>query len=186
MTTKDNYILHMHRIPYGKGGRGLWGEEFTGQDATKKRPVLFLQHGLEASSSCWVTNLPNEAFGFLAADAGFDVWMGNMRGNLYSIGHTSLNPNKDKKYWQFRCSSPLRPTFCSWDEMAENDLEAMVDLVLARTNTTQLYYAGHSQGTLTMFSKLASDADFNHKASPRSLPDTHRSENTLRWRRSRR
>ena len=49
--TDDGYILTMHRIPYGKGQQ------------PGSRPVVFMQHGLECSSSNWVTNLPTESAG---------------------------------------------------------------------------------------------------------------------------
>lgn len=51
--TADGYILDMHRIPWSKHG---------GNDG-KPKPVVFMQHGLECSSSNWVVNLPNESAG---------------------------------------------------------------------------------------------------------------------------
>lgn len=37
------------------------------------------------------------------ADAGFDVWLGNARGNTYSRRHVKYDPDKDKKaFWDFR------------------------------------------------------------------------------------
>ncbi|KAK6042194.1 hypothetical protein COOONC_20302 [Cooperia oncophora] len=110
-----------------------------------------MQHGLECSSSNWITNLPDESAGFLFADAGFDVWLGNMRGNTYSTKHVSLSPKHDK-FWEW-----------TWDEMAKYDLESMIDLALNTTGQQYLYYMGHSQGTLTMFSKLSTDPAFSSK-----------------------
>ncbi|KAK0415632.1 hypothetical protein QR680_012036 [Steinernema hermaphroditum] len=140
--TKDGYLLQLHRIPFGKNDY---------KKPPSKKPVVFLQHGLLASSADWVTNLPNQSAAFLLADAGFDVWMGNVRGNCYSTGHRKYS-RKDKEYWQF-----------TWDDMAKYDLDAMITAVLNITKRSDLYYIGHSQGTVTMFGKLASDPAFSSK-----------------------
>jgi len=77
------------------------------------------------------------------ADAGFDVWLGNNRGNFYSTGHTSY-PIDSEQFWAF-----------SFDEMAAIDLPNMVDYVLQQTNYSSLGYAGHSEGTIQMFAALS-------------------------------
>ena len=82
VTTQDGYILTMHRIPNNTG-----------------RPVL-LQHGIEDCSIQWVINSPDNAPAFKLARAGFDVWMGNNRGNRFSEGHVKWTV-EDKEYWDF-------------------------------------------------------------------------------------
>ena len=49
--------------------------------------------------------------------------------------------------------------------MSKHDLEAMVNHTLKVTESEQLYYVGHSQGTTIMFGKLAMKPDFANRVS---------------------
>jgi lysosomal acid lipase/cholesteryl ester hydrolase len=120
--TKDGYIITMHRIA-----------------KPNSKKLILLQHGLMDSSSTWVINFANQSLGFILADNDYDVWLGNMRGNRYGLTHIKYNTSQDE-FWDF-----------SFDEMSEYDLTAMIDYVLDKTGQSNLFYVGHSQGTLIKF-----------------------------------
>jgi lysosomal acid lipase/cholesteryl ester hydrolase len=125
IATEDGYILTLHRIPGPKSG------ERGGQ------PV-FLQHGLLSSSTDWVV-AGNASLAFMLADAVYDVWLGNARGNTYSKAHMNLSISS-AQYWNF-----------TWHEMGVYDLPAALYFVSNTTNKPgEIIYVGHSMGT-TMF-----------------------------------
>lgn len=132
--------MKLHRIPYGKRS-GPGGN----------KPVAYLQHGLLCSSTDWVIAGPERAMGFILADAGYDVWMGNYRGNTHSRKHEYLSPN-GKEFWAF-----------SWHEMGQYDLPTMIDFVLSRTGQSKVHYIGHSQGTTAFFIMGAIRPEYNNK-----------------------
>lgn len=85
------------------------------------RPVVLLGHGLLDSAAGFLVNGPGASLGFLLADAGYDVWLTNWRGNTLSRNHTTLSPT-DARYWAF-----------SYDEMARYDLPTILEYVLNAT-----------------------------------------------------
>ncbi|XP_037319553.1 gastric triacylglycerol lipase isoform X1 [Pungitius pungitius] len=133
--TEDGYILTVNRIP---GGRPR------AAGPTGQKPAVLLQHGLLAAGSNWITNLPDSSLGFVLADAGYDVWIGNSRGNTWSRKHRTLRPNQEE-FWRF-----------SYDEMALLDLPAVVNHILKETGQNQISYIGHSQGTTIAFIAFSS------------------------------
>jgi pimeloyl-ACP methyl ester carboxylesterase len=117
-----------------------------------KHPVL-LVHGISLSSTCWVVNGPDESLGFILADAGYDVWMHNTRGNTFSRGHKSLK-DTDSAFWDF-----------SMDAMALMDLPAVIDYILSTTGAPKLSIVSHSQGSTLTFMLLSSLPAYNDKIS---------------------
>ena len=123
VTTDDGYINGLHRIVPEKQGA----------------PAILLQHGIEDCAIEWVINSPDMAPAFLLARAGYDVWMGNNRGTIYSQGHVNLNAS-DSAYWDF-----------DFEEMGLHDVPAFVDFITAKTGHAKVTYVGHSEGTTQMF-----------------------------------
>ena len=65
-------------------------------------PAVMLQHGLMASSDTWIANKDELAPAFRLAREGFDVWLGNNRGNKFSRHHRSINPDRNpSKFFDF-------------------------------------------------------------------------------------
>ncbi|XP_059612669.1 lipase 3-like [Phlebotomus argentipes] len=142
--TADGYLLTMHRIPHGRA---------EGSGPAPGKPVAFLQHGLLGSSADWVVIGPERALAYLLADADYDVWLGNVRGNTYSRAHKTLDPDREpdrEEFWNF-----------SWHEIGVFDLPAMIDYTLGQTNQNKLSYVGHSQGTTTLFVMLSLCPEYN-------------------------
>ena len=95
-----------------------------------RRPPVLLQHGLLDCSASWVVNGASRSFGFLLAEAGFDVWMGNARGNTFSRNHTTL-PTSSEEFWAF-----------TWDDHAAHDIPGTVRYVLELSGAPSLGYIG--------------------------------------------
>ncbi|KAL0480564.1 lysosomal acid lipase [Acrasis kona] len=129
VTTTDGYILSIQRIPSGRKSSNVY-----------KKPAVLLQHGLVDCSNTWANNPYNESLAFILADQGYDVWLGNVRGNRYSDKHTKLD-RKSQEYWKF-----------SYDEMSLDDLPSTIEFILKETGHPQLEaYIGHSQGSVMGF-----------------------------------
>nr|KAJ3421547.1 hypothetical protein HK105_003158 [Polyrhizophydium stewartii] len=180
VTTKDGYILALHRIPgsraeheeqsaalkqrarrAGLGGAGVGRRRSSGIDsgadaaspaARGNKPVALLWHGFLMCSEVWVcTPDPTGSLAFTLADAGYDVWMGNTRGNKYSCKHQRLRPT-DTEFWDF-----------SIDQLALCDLPDAVEYILRVTGAPSLSYIGFSQGTAQGFSALSLSPNLNRQ-----------------------
>lgn len=166
MTTEDGYILELHRISGGPKS-----------PPRKGKRVCFLMHGLVFSSITFVFSGPDHALGwhlkllnlisvkfnthfslsaYRLADEGYDVWLGNCRGSIYSVNHTKFKPfgslKNQKKFWNY-----------TLHEIGDYDLPASIDYVLNHTEQQKLHYLGHSQGCTTFFIMMSERPEMGEK-----------------------
>ena len=129
VTTEDGYILMLHRIRANTS---------TSENATQ--PVVLLQHGIEDCSIQWVINDADKAPAFMLSRAGFDVWLGNNRGNTYGLRHVNLTKSQ-KEFWDF-----------DFEQMGLYDVPAFLETIFNTTGAKKVdAYIGHSQGTTQFF-----------------------------------
>ncbi|XP_034230755.1 lipase 1-like isoform X2 [Thrips palmi] len=133
VVTEDGYILTMDRIP-----------------RPGSVPVLMVPPLFSAAVTYLVLG-PGYAQALLLYDAGFDVWMTNLRGSVSSSRHERLS-TADPRYWQY-----------SYHEHGVYDVTASVDTVLSRTGFKQLLYVGFSMGSASFLIMTSSRPEYNDK-----------------------
>ena len=130
VTTEDGHILQVFRI------------QAQGTQIVSGKPVVFLQHGMMDSADDWVINTQSNSLGLVLADRGYDVWLGNSRGNKYSLATTKKMTSKE--FWAY-----------SFQQMGLYDVPGNIRYVLGKTGQETLDWIGHSQGTAQMFVALS-------------------------------
>ncbi|KAK4152357.1 Alpha/Beta hydrolase protein [Chaetomidium leptoderma] len=139
--TKDGYLLGLHRLAWRKGEEDI--KVNRGPKSVKKR-VVYLHHGLLMNSEVWVCLTDEQrALAFVLVEKGFDVWLGNNRGNKYSKKSIHSSPTS-LKFWDF-----------SIDQFAFHDIPDSISYILDATGQKSLSYIGFSQGTAQAFASLA-------------------------------
>lgn len=68
---------------------------------------------MQDSAAAWILNLPHQSLAFMLHDAGYDVWLGNVRGSTWGLQHSRLSPS-DNAFWEF-----------TYDDMASKDIPTM-------------------------------------------------------------
>uniref|UniRef100_A0A1A9W5Z0 Lipase n=1 Tax=Glossina brevipalpis TaxID=37001 RepID=A0A1A9W5Z0_9MUSC len=127
--TKDGYILTLHRIPCRQ--TKVWDQVLW------KRPVVLFLGGIYASSDVWLLSGAEDSLPYLLSKNGYDIWLGNNRGNIYSRHNIRYN-DTDRDFWNF-----------SWHEMSIYDLPAMIDFIRAYTGEERMHFVSISQGGTT-------------------------------------
>jgi lysosomal acid lipase/cholesteryl ester hydrolase len=121
----------------------------------KKIPVYF-QHGLFDSSDGFICNYERNCLPFIMLKRGFDVWIGNSRGNKYSkyaeirAGKDATTFSADKKFWDY-----------SFHDMGLYDIPANIDQILKiNCSGEKIIYFGHSQGGAAILAGMSENIDY--------------------------
>lgn len=149
--TGDGYLLGLHRLGWKRGEEGERVNAGPGKDGLKKK-VVYLHHGLMMNSEVWVCLTERErCLPFELVERGYDVWLGNNRGNKYSKKSIHWAPT-DPKFWNF-----------SMDQFAFHDIPDSIGYILETTHQPSLSYIGFSQGTAQAFATLSIHPTLNEK-----------------------
>jgi lysosomal acid lipase/cholesteryl ester hydrolase len=104
------------------------------------------------NSEVWVCLTEEErCLPFRLAELGYDVWLGNNRGNKYSKKSVFHSPTTTA-FWNF-----------SMDEFAFHDIPDSIEYILSVTRQKSLSYIGFSQGTAQAFATLSIHPILNAK-----------------------
>ncbi|KAK9234154.1 putative lipase [Lipomyces kononenkoae] len=143
--TTDGYLLGVHRIHRSKC-------LITPKVPSQRNPIVYLHHGLLGTSENFVcVTDAKRCLPFLLVEQGYDVWLGNNRGNKYSAKHVS-HQSTENDFWNF-----------SVDEFALYDIPNTVDYILSTTGQKALAYVGFSQGSAQAFAALSIWPQLNDK-----------------------
>ncbi|XP_014204014.1 lipase 3 [Copidosoma floridanum] len=140
LVSPDGYKLTLHRISGSPKCK-----------TTKRKPVVYLQHGIMLSSDSWVLIGPEKDLAYQLADACKDVWVGNVRGNTYSDKHVNSKMS-ETEFWKF-----------SYHEMAVYDIKTFIDFILQTTGEPKMTYIGYSMGTTLSYVFLSTYPEYNQK-----------------------
>lgn len=149
--TGDGYLLGLHRLAWRRGEEDTRVNSGSGKGGLKKK-VVYLHHGLMMNSEVWVALTERErSLPFELVERGYDVWLGNNRGNKYSKKSVHCAPT-DQAFWNF-----------SMDQFAFHDIPDSIEYILKTTHQPSLSYVGFSQGTAQAFATLSIHPDLNDK-----------------------
>ncbi len=149
--TGDGYLLGLHRLAWRQGEENV---RVNAGDKGKgiKKKVIYMHHGLMMNSEVWVCLTERErCLPFELVERGYDVWLGNNRGNKYSKKSVHTAPT-EAKFWNF-----------SMDQFAFHDIPDSIAYILETTHQASLSYIGFSQGTAQAFATLSIHPNLNDK-----------------------
>ena len=159
ITTSDGYILSLMRVPSGRENSDI-----------SNRPPILLIHSFLDAAVFWAIRGPDFSPAFYLADAGYDVWLINVRGTSRSLRHESLDWETDEAYWDV-----------SWLEMS-HDNDAAIQYIQQETNYETIAVAVANLYNHQFFTGMSNNPQFYHDSVSIVLaldPIFHMEYNTL-------
>merc|ERR1719486_682376 len=123
------------------------------------RQPVFLMHGFLTTGIDWVAQpKTSDSLPYMLSDAGFDVWLGNNRGNIFSV-HNDIMDINSVEFWDA----------IDFDNMAKLDVPAILQYVRKATGASKVHWVGHSQGGAQLIQALALDPSLKDQLSTIAL-----------------
>lgn len=149
LTTPDDYNLILFHVKSNNPPESSTPPKGIFESPLTK--VILIMHGVFDSSDNFAA-MDNSIVEQLS-DRGYDIWLGNNRGNKYSCSHNKYTPAM-KQFWDF-----------SFQEMAEFDLPVFIQFVKDETGQDQITLMGHSQGGTQIVAALSESSEMQDSLS---------------------
>lgn len=112
---------------------------------------------MEKHEQQYISHLYHVAY--VMADAEYDVWLPNQRGNFYSRRNSHMDPDDPESgFWNF-----------SWDDIGLGDYPPIYDYILEITKQPKFYVIAHSQGAGSTIALLTEKPTYNDRIQAMSL-----------------
>jgi pimeloyl-ACP methyl ester carboxylesterase len=140
--TSDGYTLEFHRIPHG----------VKNTNTQNRIPVLLLSHLMSSGTETWVFNaFANQSLAFELAEAGYDVWLGNLRGTAYTLKHKTMTGEMDQ-FWKY-----------SMDELGRIDVTTMIDYIIDKTGHPKIFLGSTEFSAIPSLIAFITKPEYNEK-----------------------
>ncbi|KAJ8985386.1 hypothetical protein NQ317_007543 [Molorchus minor] len=154
--TQDGYVLLLFRVRRRVENHCIQKRtdpnSSNAENCLNEKRAVFLMHGFMSDSNSFVYGGISEGLAFILANAGYDVFLGNARGNIYGQRHTTLNPQRDAAFWRF-----------CWEEIGTKDLPALLNKALSVSGMSSISYIGHNEGTTAFYVMGSENPEFLEK-----------------------
>ena len=150
MARNHNYTIESHEIPTPDGFMHTIfriPSKTPPTSPSPKKPAILLQHGCFQSSDAWLDNgIYSPAYSL--SERGYDVWLGNIRGNRYSR-HSNSSYFQEHNLWNY-----------SVQDIGLLDTRPTIQYILNYTGNEKLAYVAYSQGNTQIFAAMSIDPVF--------------------------